>query len=321
MIVGRNGVGKTNILEAIHVLLQGRSFRDSDEELLRYEQEWWKVSGQLPGGERELRYQLGQPSPKQLLVDGVSKGRFTYRHQLPVVLFEPDDLLMLHGGPGMRRHYLDSLLVKLLPAYRQTLAKYERALLQRNNLLKKELPLTALRDAVFVWDIALSEYGSEIIRQRSWLVGAFNTTLSGHYSAIANNQQPVTVHYTHNASQTAQHTAEYLSKTIDKDALRGFTSIGPHRDDLQFMLNGKNVQQSASRGEIRTLVLALKAAELELLQQAHKGSTPLFLLDDVFSELDHERQQSLLTHTKHVQKIITATHEPVRSVATVLRLP
>lgn len=305
VISGRNGVGKTNILEAIYVLMQGKSFRDSDDLLVRHEADWWKIEGTFESSERELRYQLGKTSPKQLYVDGVSKGRFTYKHQLPVVLFEPDNLALLHGSPSARRAYLDGLLLWLVPTYRQALAKYERALLQRNNLLKKGGSLAYLRDAVFVWDIALSEYGAMLQKSRSWLVETLNARLSDDYSALATTAHTVSITY-EPAHQGTHALARALNLSLEKDIVRGFTGAGPHRDDIAFTLNGKDARTTASRGEIRTIVLSLKYAELRQLAMA-TNTTPIFLLDDVFSELDDARQKSLLAYTEGMQKIITTT--------------
>ncbi len=305
MIVGPNGVGKTNILEAIYTLLQGKSFRDSDEQLVKHDEQWWKVMGQMDDDVRELRYQLGQPSPKQILVDTVPKGRFTYRYQLPVVLFEPDDLLMIHGSPGARRSYLDNLLLKIDPTYRTVIAKYERALLQRNNLLKKGLSMTSLRDAMFVWDIAMAEYGAEIIRRRAELVGRVESKLHKIYSEIAGKKQSLSIIYQPSTEQSGHGLALLLNHSLEKDVVRGFTGIGPHRDDVEFVLSGKTAKQTASRGEVRTIVLALKRIEAEIIEELTHDA-PVILMDDVFSELDHERQNRLIKDTKN-QIIITTT--------------
>jgi DNA replication and repair protein RecF len=305
MIVGKNGAGKTNILEAIYTLLQGKSFRDTDEELLQYDQEWWKITGSFDQGERELRYQLGKPSPKQLVIDGVVKGRFTYKQQLPVVLFEPDDLFMLHASPGVRRLYIDTLLLKLVPSYRTTLARYERSLLQRNNLLKKDISFSSLRDAVFVWDIALSENGSEIIRQRQHLISQLNEQLSQNYSHIAGTPHTVTVEYLSSNQPDAQTLVGGLTESLERDKQRGFTSIGPHRDDIAFFINGKPAKSTASRGEVRTLLLALKQVEVALVKVI-TGRMAVYLMDDVFSELDEERQVQMLHSAVGVQTVITS---------------
>lgn len=319
VISGKNGVGKTNILEAIYVLMQGKSFRDSDEQLMRYDAEWWKIQGEFDNFDRELRYQPGGAIPKQLLVDSVSKGRFTYKQQLPVVLFEPDTLLLLHGSPGGRRAYLDGLLVSLTPTYRSLLVKYERALLQRNNILKKGGTLAELQDKVFVWDIALAEYGSQIQLARQDLVKQLNANLSETYSLLAVADSAVAVHTESTHRPSSQHLAEALGRSLQKDALRGFTSVGPHRDDIGFTLNSKDAKTTASRGEVRTIILALKYIELSLLTEA-TGHTPLFLLDDVFSELDEGRQKALLASTEGVQKIITTTRVAGRNTFKVIAL-
>lgn len=306
MIVGLNGIGKTNILEAVYTLFQGKSFRDGDEQLTQYDQEWWKLVGSVDDVERELRYQLGQTSPKQIHINGVAKGRFAYKQQLPVVLFEPDDLMMIHGSPGMRRKYLDGVLLKLDSSYRTILAKYERALLQRNNLLKKGLSLNDLRDFVFVWDIALSEYGREITKRRRELVEAINELLSDEYSRIAIRQHHLNMRYEQTMSSVAESATEALANRLAKDVLRGFTSIGPHRDDVEFMLDGKPAKQTASRGEVRTIVLALKQIEIQIITK-QTSTVPVLLMDDVFSELDTERQKGLISGVSAAQKIITTT--------------
>lgn len=310
VLSGSNGVGKTNVLEAIYVLMRGKSFRDSDEHLMRYEAPWWRITGNLTLHEREVRFAPEQTTAKQLIIDGVNKGRFSYRQQLPVVLFEPDDLMLIHGSPSMRRAYLDNLLVSTVPAYRSNLSRYERALLQRNNLLKRNSSEESLSDAVFVWDIALSEYGSKITEARLRLVEELNQKLSSYYSGLSGKTEQLTINYNppHHDSHAI---ARELSKNLSKDAVRGFTSTGPHRDDLSFILNGNDARTSASRGEIRTIVLSLKYGELALFTNQLEN-TPILLLDDVFSELDPERQALLLSQTADVQKIITTTHAPKR---------
>ena len=313
VITGKNGAGKTNILEALYMLLQGKSFRDSDEELLRYDTEWWKITGEFDVSEREIRYQPAQYG-KHLFIDGADKGRFTYRQQLPVVLFEPEHLMLIHGSPSLRRNYLDTLLSHLLPTYRTSLAKYERALLQRNNLLKKGGLSATLHDVVFVWDVALAEHGAALQTARRELVDMLNKRLSDEYSSLATNLHTVTLHYQQSGESSVHGLAAHLSRSLEKDLLRGFTSVGPHRDDIEFFLDGKNAKTTASRGEVRTMILALKYLELELLS---KDSTPppVFLLDDVFSELDPTRQHELLKNTQNIQRIITTTELTARHMS------
>lgn len=309
VITGKNGIGKTNILEAAYLLYTGRSFRDTDEELIKHDKEWYRVGGILDDQYREIRYQPEQQVRKSVIIEEQPPKRFTYRHQLPIVLFEPDDMLLLHGAPGLRRDYLDEILLKTNPIYHTTLSRYERALLQRNNILKRGLLLNQLQDAVFVWDVALAEYGASIQAARKELIRKLSETISETYSKTAGRDQTVSLTYETKVSGDNQCLANGLAQALERDSVRGFTSVGPHRDDVVFSLNGRPAKQTASRGEVRTLVLALKEMELHYIQ-ATLGSTPLFLLDDVFSELDTSRQKALITKTTDTQKIITTTHLP-----------
>lgn len=305
-IVGPNGSGKTNLLEAIYTLATGKSFRDGDDELISHTKTWYRIEGLIDDTQRELRYQPGFRG-KQLLTDGVSRGRFTYRYQLPVVLFEPDDLLMIHGAPGGRRQYIDDLLTKLSPQYRQILQRYERVLTQRNNLLKQRQPLSLLKNNLFVWDISLSDLGAKMITARQEMVERINTSLSETYSHIAGSEQILKLeyHYPHTQTNETQ-IAHALHRHFEDDVRRGFTGVGPHRHDIGFILNDQPAKTTASRGEVRSVVLSLKVAEMQLLNQSH-GSAPLLLCDDVFSELDEHRRASLVTYATDGQMIITTT--------------
>lgn len=309
LITGANGAGKTNLLEAIYVILQGKSFRDSDEELLRYGENWWKLLGTTDEVARELRYQPGNNVTKQLIVDDISKGRFTYRQQLPVILFEPDELLVVHTAPSSRREYFDKIVMKLHPECTEIYRKYERALVQRNNLLKKGYSLETLRDAVFVWDVALAEHGAKIQTFRTELIKVINAVVSEVYSRIAGHKQTVSIAYDPTCNGDRQLLVSHLSRNLEKDVLLRSTSTGAHRDDILFHLNDKYAKVTASRGEVRTLVLALKKIEAELLEQ--QGQTPIVLLDDVLSELDEKRQQNYIKEFASLQVMVTATKSPV----------
>lgn len=308
-IVGPNGVGKTNILEAIYILYAGKSFRDSDEDLIQFTHDWWRVEGVIDGVTRDVRYQPSQQRSKQLHVDGANKGRLTYRQHLPVVLFEPDDLLMIHGSPSARRRFIDECIVSVLPTYRQTLAKYERSLLQRNNLLKnKRLSSVERKDSLFVWDVSLSELGSEIIKQRRVMMDRIATGLSDTYSYIAGKPQTLQLTYETKSHLPASSTTllQELHHSLAQDTLRGITTVGPHRDDIDFVLGGVSAKHTASRGEVRSIVLSLKLAYAKIIEQ-QVNHPPIILLDDVFSELDDIRQKKLLGLFEDHQCIITGT--------------
>lgn len=312
-IIGPNGSGKTNILEAIYTLCMGKSFRDGDDDLITYEQDWYRIEGNVDDVARELRYQPSNKG-KQLIVDGTSKGRFTYRQQLPVVLFEPDDLLMIHGSPGARRRYIDDIIQKLYPHTRPLFTRYERAVTQRNNLLKQRQTPTQLKDNLFVWDISVAELGAKIIAERIAVIDALNAQLSDMYSRIAQRPHELRAHYVSpDQSQTESQLLAQLHARIHDDMRRGFTSVGPHRHDVNFSLNQKDAQHSASRGEVRSVLLSLKMIELQLLEE-HSNTTPVFLCDDVFSELDHDRSIAVSGLANgRAQMILTSTSAPLKN--------
>lgn len=312
-IIGPNGSGKTNILEAIYTLCMGKSFRDSDDDMITYDQDWYRIEGVIDSVNRELRYQPSNKG-KQLLIDGATKGRFTYRQQLPVVLFEPDDLLMIHGSPSARRKYLDDLLSRLSLPYRQLLHRYERVLTQRNNLLKQRQSIMQLKDNLFAWDVSLAELGSKMIAHRLELIEHINERASDIYSDVATKQQKLTLQYAYPHTQTTEtQIVHALSDHLDDDMRRGFTSVGPHRHDMGLELNTQSAKTTASRGEVRSIILSLKIIELTLIEQ-HTGVKPIYLLDDVFSELDMQRRQAMLRHD--IPQTILTTTEVIPSEVT-----
>ena len=189
--------------------------------------------------------------------------------------------------------------------YASALRKYERALKQRNNLLKRQY---LNRDELFAWDVSLSEHGAYIIEQRTAFIEKLNEGLADAYNDIAKTQDDVSMHYSHTfVGDTQQKLINELHAHYEKDHATGNTSVGPHRHDVIFQLNGSPALSVASRGEVRTIVLALKFLEVTLIEGI-TGLKPIILLDDVFSELDVTRQKALSERTKSHQIIMTSTH-------------
>lgn len=221
-------------------------------------------------------------------------------------MFEPDDLRLLHGSPTRRRQFIDRLISQLDPLYGPALRKYERALKQRNNLLKKA---HTTHDELFVWNIALSEYGAYIIEQRIRFIEEINSHLNDAYNDIAQSKDTVTVHYSHTAiGSVKQKLLAELHSHSERDRLLGYTSSGPHRHDVIFRYNDTPALSVASRGEVRSIVLALKFLEVDIIEKI-TGIKPIVLLDDVFSELDEKRQSALiLNNLKDVQLLIATTN-------------
>lgn len=310
IIVGPNGSGKTNLLEGLLVIARGSSYRAKDPELITHHKNWARLDATTPTNHRIVKLTAQPTVAKQYEIDGHVYKRLSPTKTIPLVLFEPDHLLLLSGPPELRRVYLDDLLEQTLASFRLTRMHYRRALTQRNNLLKKRG--IAAREQIFPWDVRLSELGDQIVQQRSRLVDQLQTQASDVYSKLAHHKTKIELHYEtglplHNYASAFLH---YLQQSFEIDCARGFTARGPHRDDLELKINGQSAQATASRGELRTAVLMLKVAELRLAETL-SGQVPILLLDDVFSELDGGRRRALTRFLKNYQTFITTTDADV----------
>jgi DNA replication and repair protein RecF len=307
IIVGPNASGKTNLLEGVMVLARGGSYRARDPELIQFEKNWARLEGNFENQTRIVKIENHSSQPvKGFLIDDKPNKRLRLEQTVPVVFFEPNHLQLMTRGPEQRRNYFDELLERSQPGFKALAANYRRSLTQRNTLLKRGHQRAA--NQLFVWNIRLSELGSQIAQARQNLTDEINQTLSKTYSQIAKKKSAVEMRY-----DTQFPAASYASKLLHKlesttktDFERGFTGHGPHREDFLFYLSDQAVGQTASRGETRSLLLALKIFELNLIEKT-RGQKPIFLLDDVFSELDGKRRHALINRLKDHQTIITTT--------------
>jgi DNA replication and repair protein RecF len=313
IITGANGSGKTNILEAVYVLARGSSFKGSYDDMLRFSSPWWRLDALFGDAKRSIIYDpKSVVAKKQVIINNLKKQRMAANQKIPVVLFEPNDLRLLSGSPTRRRSYIDAFVAQFEPSYNSVVNRYDRALKQRNNILKQ--PHTS--DELFVWDMTLSELGATILAKRIEYVEFMNKFVSDVYSAIAGDKESVKLEYrlsgtTQQVERFQQWLLAQLDAAHERDKLLGFTSAGPHRDDIVFLLNEHNAANSASRGETRSIVLALKLLEVQQLFE-RSDTPPLFLLDDVFSELDQKRRATLAKISgKLAQTVITTTNADI----------
>lgn len=306
IVVGPNASGKTNLLEALLVLCRGSSYRAHDMDLIAHDEPWARLDALVDGAERTVKIvRGGSVSEKSYEIDGRIFKKLSHDRTLPVVLFEPNHLNLLTGSPEKRRDYLDELLSQTTSGYSTLVRSYRRALSQRNHLLKTN---HATPQELFPWDVRLSELGARIVRARESLVQAMNSKIVALYHDLSKSKTTVAMQY-----QTGVGSEQYESTMLRQlelrrsdDSMRGFTSFGPHRDDLVVYFNETLAEEVASRGETRTFVLGLKILELQLLEEK-RDQTPLLLLDDVFSELDGVRRQALTEHLQSYQTCITTT--------------
>ena len=307
IIVGPNASGKTNLLESILVLCTGSSYRVKDVELIRFDQPWCRLESDSEGTQRKVTIEnVCGLAQKKFSIDGAIQKRLLLNKKLPVVLFEPDHLRLLQGSPERRRDYLDGLLEQTVTGYGTLRREYRRTLAQRNALLKS--PTRPQEAQLFVWNVRLSELGGKIVSLRAKTVDMLNKNIEALYGELAHSSTPVRLEYesdcrVENYSTEVLH---LLSVNLTKDLTRGFTGNGPHRHDMKVFLKDHIATETASRGESRTLLLALKLLELDFVEKA-RGKKPILLLDDVFSELDGARRKALTAHLKHYQTFITTT--------------
>jgi DNA replication and repair protein RecF len=294
IIEGPNATGKTNLLEALFVLNQGSSFRGKDKDLIKEGLEWLFIEGEIDGEKRKYTIRLEEERvKKELSRAGGVKKRMSAKTKRPTTLFEPEIMRMITGSPELRRTYLDNICSQIFPHHKNNLNQYKRAITQRNQLLKKQPH--GWKDQVFVWNLKLSDFGAQIILKRLELLGEIEKKLEKTYKKISNEKAKVAISYDSKISTEGDIRSSLLQlmeASQERDAIIGQTSVGPHRDDINVFLNEKPANTSASRGEARTVVLALKIIELTTLEK-ETGIKPLLLLDDVFSELDETRRKAL----------------------------
>jgi len=331
LIWGPNAAGKTTLLEAIVLLALGRSHRTvADAELIRWGADYLRVDGIVvaagaapdgPGAAAD-----GAPLPegvaldvsllvggrKRIQVNGVPRRPVALAEHLRTVLFAPEEMLLVIGPPTLRRSALDQLAAPHDPMYLSHLATYSRALAQRNSLLRSIREGEADRAQLRYWDEPFLTAGAAVVTARLRLLELLAEPLAAAHREIAPSEGPLTLSYATNApllpgESPWEALRRRLAETADKEAWNGTTLVGPHRDDLLFAIDGRDLTTFASRGQQRTAILALKLAEFDLLTILDRRP-PLLLLDDVFSELDPLRRGHLVRRIAALpQVLITAT--------------
>lgn len=329
LILGRNGTGKTTLLEAIYVLHQGTSFRGRDRDMIAHTSDRSEFKLEFDDQPTRRLVLINTPdnrTTKQFSYEGTSASRLPAKYRLPVVLFEPDELRLLTSSPQRRRDFIDGIVARLSPTYATVLSRFSRALLQRNELLKQYGSMNSVdwENHLFAWDVKFAELSSSIVKARINFIAHSNGHLSRIYSELAGTPHQVKAHYDSpfDSSDALQQTILHkLEASRSLDTQRGYTSVGPHRDDIELILDGHPAAAVASRGELRTIMLAFKLLEVEL-QEHHTNKKPLILLDDVFSELDVTREKQLMQALSDYQTIITATdlRDELKVHATIITL-
>ncbi|HET6319450.1 MAG TPA: DNA replication/repair protein RecF [Chloroflexota bacterium] len=318
VIVGPNAAGKTNLIEGLVVLGTGHSHRASlDGELISWGADFARLEADVTADvDSRLELVIARTSAgggrKKALVNGVARRPAALSAALPVVLFAPEDMLLIVGSPSGRRAAIDTLVAQTVPAAAATMANYSRALTQRNNLLRAIRDGIAAPDELRFWDNVIVDDGSQIVDWRHEQMARLASPLAEAHAEIAPEEPPLELVYLSKETPGPDETTRdalrrRLAETAEKEQWNGQTLIGPHRDDISFVSVGRDLSNFASRGQQRTAILALKLATLAVLRETH-GQPPLLLLDDVFSELDPQRRAHLVRRIGELpQAFVTTT--------------
>ena len=313
VLVGRNGVGKTNLLEAVHLCCLGRSHRTSqDKDLIANGQTSARIqlTVEKNDGTHDVRILLDETARKKksiVLNDKPAARMGEMMGHATCVIFSPEDLSLIKDGPLVRRHFLDMLLSQLQQSYFYALQKYQLTLKQRNSALK-----TGDNTTLPAWDEQLALAAVPIVRKRREICDILLTKGAVHYQYIGGqSDERFSLRYRSALSESeniAEDMINGLNRTKDEDFRRQTTSFGPHRDEVDLLLNDQLLKSFGSQGQMRTACLSLKLASFDILEE-NQGEPPLLLLDDVLSELDPERRKRLISRIGRVQALLTCTDE------------
>ena len=309
VIYGNNAQGKTNILEAIYVCATSRSHRTSIfKEMIQmnHDEAHVQLLGIKENEPYEIDVHLRSNNKKNIAINHVSiKKMNELLGIIPIIMFSPEDLSLIKSGPKERRRFIDIELSQLDGVYYYYLQKYHLLLKHRNALLKNSYGSEKeCKEQLEIWDLQFLEYGKKVIDMRSTFINELNLIYQKRHFQISGGKESMNILYEMNV--TSQEFEEKLKRNVDRDMKQKSTSVGPHRDDLLFDLNGVDLRKYGSQGQQRTAALSLKLSEIELIQ-VKREEKPILLLDDVLSELDESRQRYLMNNIQEIQTFITCT--------------
>ena len=310
IIYGDNAQGKTNILESMYVCATSKSHRGSkDREIIRFDNDESHIKVNVKKNDMNYRIDmhLKKNKPKGIAVNGIPIKRAVELFGiLNIVFFSPEDLNIIKNGPSERRRFIDMELSQLDKIYLDCLINYNKVVNQRNSLLK-EYAFSGREDIISsldIWDMQLVKYGNDVIKSREKFVKEINDLVKSIHTKLSGDREQLEIIYEPCVKE--QDFESELVRVRDRDLKFKCTNIGPHKDDMCFLINGMDVRKYGAQGQQRTAALSLKLAEIELVKQIIHD-TPVLFLDDVLSELDSRRQNFLLDSIGNIQTMITCT--------------
>ena len=315
VIFGQNAQGKTNILECIWLFCGGHSFRGSPErELINFDEKFAKIKMEFFSQEREQNAEIRYSgNKKEVFINGVKKkSGAELIEKFSCVVFSPEHLSLVKAGPGVRRKFLDGALCQQKLKYAVYFSKYNQILNQRNALLKDINKHSELLSTLEIWDENLCKFGAYIIQQRIKYAEKLKDSTRHFHFGISDNKEILDIEYVstvsdfdvENLGNIRERFRAELQKKYKDDLYLGYTTVGPHRDDINILINGMKAKSFGSQGQQRSAVLSLKLSEASILSEIRE-ERPVLLLDDVLSELDNKRQNYLLNKINDYQVFIT----------------
>ena len=319
VIYGENANGKTNLLEAIWLFCGGHSFRGSKEhEMICFEKDFFRLKMSFYAGGRDQDAEIVfDKNKKYIKINGVDKGSSSYLTEVfSAVVFSPEHLNLIKRGPNIRRRFLDAAICQHRIRYASLLSNYQQILNQRNALLKDIYKHKELKDTLSIWDDSLAAAGAQILKERFDYLRQLREPAKAYHKGISCDKEVLEIDYLSTVkAQENDGLTELQNKLLrafaesrHEDYHTGYTSAGPHRDDLEIRINGVSARRFGSQGQQRSAVLSMKLSEAELLYHKHE-ERPVILLDDVLSELDNKRQDFLLNKVENYQVFVTCCEE------------
>lgn len=316
VIKGKNAQGKTNIIEAVYYFSTLKSHRFvNDRELIKENKEKAIVRAEFfSKRENSIKYVINKGSKRELYKNNVEIQRSDFLGAFNSVLFSPEDLNLIKGDKEERRKFIDTDILQIRPNYYNIIRKYNNILLNRNKILKETKNKENDEILFDVYTKNLVKYGSEVCLYRSLYIERLKETAKKIYKEISNDKRELEIKYKtsfeiencEDKKEIFEKFQKETQKAKEEEFLRRTTVVGPHRDDIEFLLDKKNAKIYASQGQQRTIILSLKLSELLFIKEC-TGENPILLLDDILSELDKERQEKLFKYVKDFQTIITVT--------------
>ncbi len=306
---GDNAQGKTNILEAIFLCTFGKSFRTNKEkELIKLGKDNANVIIEYEKKDRDGKISISISDKKQILVNGIKIKKLSeLLGNINIVIFTPDDINILKGGPALRRRFLDMMIGQLKPNYVYTLNMYIKTLEQRNNYLRQIKEENKPENLLDIWDEKLIEYADIIYKYRKEFIDKIKKKINIIHKKITDEKEEINIQYISNCESKEVY-SELLKQRRKLDIIKGFTTKGIHRDDFEIYINNKELSIYGSQGQNRTAILSLKLSELQVIYDEIEEE-PILLLDDFMSELDINRRKNFLNNINNTQVIITCAEK------------